>query len=306
MLSSFAIVFPVFGLIALGLAVRRFGILDDRMGESLSQFVFTLAIPALLFSTLSRSDMPAVQPWSYWGAYFLGLGIVWLLGGLAARRFEANSRIVAIVAGFSAGQGNLVLVGVPLILSAYGEASAAPLFLLIGIHLPITLTAATLLIEGREASLLAIGRKLLRHPVIIAIIAGAAVRSLGIDFPAPVWTMLEMLGSAAVPGALVATGVALHRYGLESGWRMPALIAVLKLVLHPLIVYLLVFHVFTLPPVWGATAVMLAACPTGINAYLLAQHYREGVALASGSIFLTTLLALASSAFWLFVLGAPN
>ncbi|HSP26666.1 MAG TPA: AEC family transporter, partial [Saliniramus sp.] len=123
--------------------------------------------------------------------------------------------------------------------------------------------------------------------------------------PAPVWTMLEMLGSAAVPGALIATGVALHRYGLKSDWKMPAVICVLKLIVHPAIVYVLAFHVMALPPLWGATAVLLAACPTGINAYLLAQNYREGVALASGSVFLTTVLALATTVFWLAILPVP-
>ncbi|HSP25579.1 MAG TPA: AEC family transporter [Saliniramus sp.] len=305
MLSSVAIVFPIFGLIAVGLAVRRFDILDDQMGESLSKFVFTLAIPALLFSTLSRSELPAVQPWGYWSAYFIGLAAVWFVAGILSRRLLGHSRAGAVVAGFTAGQGNLVLVGVPLVLSAYGEAAATPLFLLIGIHLPITMTAATLMLEGREASLLAILRKLARHPIILAIAAGWIARVSGLALPAPVWTMLEMLGSAAVPGALIATGVALHRYGLKSDWKMPAVISVLKLIVHPAIVYVLAFHVMALPPLWGATAVLLAACPTGINAYLLAQNYREGVALASGSVFLTTVLALATTVFWLAILPVP-
>lgn len=303
--NSIAIVFPVFALVALGLAARRFAILDDQMGESLSKFVFTLAVPALLFSTLARSELPAVQPWGYWLSYFAGLAVVWFVAGFAARHFFTQSRTGSVVAGFTAGQGNLVLIGVPLVLSAFGEAAATPLFLLIGIHLPITMTAATLLVEGRDASLARIAGKLARHPIILAIVAGWLARAVGLGLPAPVWTTFEMLGAAAVPGALVATGVALHRYGLSAGWRMPALITALKLVVHPAIVYVLAFHVIPMPPLWAATAVLLAACPTGINAYLLAQNYKQGTALASGSVFLTTLLALATTIFWLAVLPFP-
>lgn len=305
MLSSVAIVFPIFGLIALGLLVRRLHILDDQMGESLSKFVFTLAIPALLFSTLSRSEMPAIQPWGYWGAFFIGVAAVWCAASLVSRRLANDSRMGAVVAGYAAGQANLVLVGVPLILSAYGEAAATPLFLLIGIHFPITMTAATLMIEGRDASLLSLLKKLARHPLILAVLAGGLARVTGLALPGPVWTMFEILGAAAVPGALIATGVALHRYGLDSGWKMPGLIAVLKLFVHPAIVYVIAFHVITLPPLWAATAVLLAACPTGINAYLLAQNYKEGVALASSSVFVTTILALFTTAFWLAVLPMP-
>ena len=305
MTSSIAIVFPIFGLIALGLIVRRFGILDDQMGESLSKFVFTLAIPSLLFSTLSRSEMPAIQPWGFWSAYFVGLASVWLIASLAARRLTAGSRMGGVVAGYAAGQANLVLIGIPLVLSAYGEAAATPLFLLIGIHFPITMTAATLMIEGRDASFAKLFGSLARHPIILAVLAGGVFRYGGLWLPGPAWTMLEMLGAAAVPGALVATGVALHRYGLEAGWKLPGVIAILKLIVHPAIVYVIAFHVVALPPLWAATAVLLAACPTGINAYLLAQNYREGVALASSSVFLTTVLALVTTVFWLAVLPPP-
>lgn len=306
MLASIAIVFPIFALIALGYGVRRGRFVDDGLGETLSRFVFIMAIPALLFSTLSRSDLPDVQPWAYWGAYFFALAVVWAIADLVARFFFADSHAGAVVAGFTAGQANLVLIGIPLVLSAYGEAAAAPLFLLIGIHLPITLTVATLFLEGRQTSWRAILLKLVRHPIILAILAGAAMRISGFDLPGPVWRTLEILGGAAVPCALVATGIALHRYGLGGDWRRPALITVLKLAVQPLIVYVIVFHVITLPPVWAATAVLLAACPTGINAYLLAQSYREGVALASGGVFLTTVMAMATTVIWLAILGTPG
>ena len=68
----------------------------------------------------------------------------------------------------------------------------------------------------------------------------------------------------------------MHRYGLGGDWRRPALITVLKLVVQPLIVYVIVFHLIALPPVWAATAVLLAACPTGINAYLLGAELSRG------------------------------
>ncbi|TVR10916.1 MAG: AEC family transporter [Salinarimonadaceae bacterium] len=305
MLASAAIVFPVFGLIALGYGARFFRVLDDQMGESLSRFVFTMAIPSLLFATIARSEIPEVDPWAYLGVYFFALAVVWLVADQVSRRIAGDGHAGAVVTGFSAAQSNLVLVGVPLIISAYGPAAAAPLFLLVGVHLPVTLTTATLLLEGREASFVRILGKLARHPIILALLAGSAMRLSGLDLPAPLWRLLEILGGAAVPGALVATGVALFRYGLEAGWRMPALVAVLKLMVQPAIVYVLVFHVVTLPPVWAATAVLLAACPTGVNAYLLAQSYREGVALASGCVFLTTVLAMFSTAVWIAIIGVP-
>ncbi|HEY8384157.1 MAG TPA: AEC family transporter [Microvirga sp.] len=303
MLESVAIVLPVFGLIGIGYAARRIGLVTDRTGEGLSEFVFALAVPCLIFRTLVRAEIPAVQPWGYWISYFAGVAVVWGLAMLAGRRFFGLAGTSAVVAGFSAGQANTVLVGIPMILKAYGDEGAVPLFLLLAVHLPVTMTLATLLAEGRKASPLAILRRLVTHPIIIGIIAGSAFRPVAGAVPAPFWQVVDLIGSAAIPCALVGMGIALHRYGLEAGWKLPTLIAGLKLGLHPLVVYLLATQVFTMPPAWAGVAVLFAACPSGINAYLFAERYGEGVAVASSAVALSTALALGTIIIWLQVLG---
>jgi malonate transporter len=87
------------------------------------------------------------------------------------------------------------------------------------------------------------------------------------------------------------------------GWKLPSLISFLKLVVHPLVVLLLATQVFQMPPVWAGVAVLFASCPSGINAYLFAERYGEGVALASSAVTLSTFLALGSTLVWLYVLG---
>ena len=81
------------------------------------------------------------------------------------------------------------------------------------------------------------------------------------------------------------------------------MISALKLVIHPLVVLLLATQVFDVPPVWAGVAVLFASCPSGINAYLFAQRYGEGVALASSAVTLSTILALGTTLAWLYVLG---
>ncbi|MBZ6079379.1 AEC family transporter [Microvirga puerhi] len=303
MLELLAIVLPVFGLIAIGYGARRINFVSERMGEGLSEFVFSLSLPCLIFKTLVRAEIPAVQPWGYWISYFAGVAVVWALAMLIGSRFFALKGISAVVAGFSAGQANTVFVGVPMILKAYGDAGAVPLFLLIAVHLPVTMTLATLMAEGRQASPWLIIRRLLTHPIVVGILAGSACRPLTSYLPAPFWQVVELLGSAAVPCALISMGIALRRYGLETGWKLPTLISALKLLVHPLIVLVLATYVFSMPPVWSGVAVLFASCPSGINAYLFAERYGEGVALASSAVTLSTVLALGTTLLWLFVLG---
>lgn len=304
MLDLFMIVFPVFGLIGIGYAARRTGFVSERMGEGLSEFVFTLSIPCLIFRTLVKAEIPEVQPWGYWVSYFTGVAAVWILATLAAKRFFGIKGVSGVVAGFSAGQANTIFVGVPMILKAYGDEGAVPLFLLIAVHLPVTMTLATILAEGRQASPLIILRRLATHPIVIGILAGSAFRPIAHVVPAGIWQIMDLLAGAAIPCALISMGIALRRYGLKMGWRLPALISALKLVAHPLIVFLLASQVFHVPPVWTGVAVLFASCPSGINAYLFAERYGEGVALASSAVTLSTVLALGTTLFWLYVLGA--
>src|ERR671912_913426 len=187
MLGSLGIVLPVFGLIGVGYLARQARLVTDRAGEGLSEFVFALAVPCLIFRTLVRAEIPEVQPWGYWISYFAGVAVVWGLAMWAARRFFAVSGTAAVVAGFSAGQANTVLVGIPMILKAYGDEGAVPLFLLIAVHLPVTMTLATVLAEGRQASPLVILRRLLTHPIVVAILAGSALRPIATYVPAPAW-----------------------------------------------------------------------------------------------------------------------
>ena len=298
------VVLPVFGLLGLGYAAARFGLLSYQAGEGLSEFVFTFCIPPLIFRTMATASLPDSQPWGYWGAYFLGLALSWALAmaiGRAVFKLDARENVVA---GFAAGQSNTALVGIPLLLEAFGDAGAVPLFLLLAVHLPITMTSATLLMEGPHGlHPLALAKRLLLNPILLGLMAGLAFRGLGAPYGGALRVIIDYLANAAVPCALVAMGLALRRYGLQADVKLTATIAALKLFVHPAAVYVLAHKVFTMPPVWSGVAVLFAAMPSGVNAYLFAERYRTGVALSSSAIALSTALSVASAAFWLWMLG---
>lgn len=303
MLESLAIVVPVFCLIAIGYVARWKALVAERTGDGLSDYVFTLAVPCLLFGTLARAEIPDVQPWGYWIAYFTGVAICWVIAMVVARRAFGRSGPELAVAGFAAAQSNTVLVGIPIILKAYGAAGAVPLALLLAVHLPINMTAATVLAEGREASWRDLAKRLVSHPIIIGIILGSVARPFVGVLPGPFWKVVDALGGTASTCALVSLGIAMHRYGVRDGMRLATVLSALKLLLHPLLVYVLALHVFDMPRAWAGVAVLFAACPCGVNAYLFAQHYRQGISDASAAIALSTGLALFTVAGWLWVLG---
>ena len=73
--------------------------------------------------------------------------------------------------------------------------------------------------------------------------------------------------------------MSLTRYGIRGDLSSSTLVSLLSLLLMPAIVYGL--GVAILPPVWLKAAVITAACPAGINAFLLATHFQSGERLAA-------------------------
>ena len=62
---------------------------------------------------------------------------------------------------------------------------------------------------------------------------------------------------------------------------------------------LLLARLVDLAPSVAKVAVIAAACPTGVTPYLVAGRFKTDEALASNAITLSTILAIASAAFWL-------
>ena len=304
MYATLNVVVPVFAIVILGWLSGRLRISGPTVAEGLAGFVFTFAIPCLMFRTISGAPAPDESPWLYWVAYFSGVAVVWFLATWISRRFFAIPGPEGAIIGFSTGQANTVLVGIPLILRTYGDAGATPLALLVAIHLPITMTAATLLVErslGGTTGPIDILRKLVGNPMMIGIACGVAARILGLAMPEPVQATVKMIGDAAAPCALFTLGLALNRYGLGADIRLLGILAGLKVAIHPAIVFVLGHFVFGLPPVWVGVAVLFAACPSGINGYLLAERYKKGVGLISGSVMTSTLASLVSMTFWVWL-----
>jgi len=302
------IVLPLFGVIALGYFVGWTGLLRERTAEGLADYVYTIAIPLLIFRTLSEAKLPDALPWAYWFAYFAGAFFAWAIGqAISALVFGRPTR-EAIVHGFASGQANIVLVGIPLVLAAFGEGGALPLFLLIAVNLPLMMTAASLLIEGSgagitRAAFLNLARNFAGNFILIAFAAGLIAQFLGLRLGGPPKAVVDLVVASAVPCALFAMGLALRRYGVAGDIGITPVLVVLKLLVHPLVVFLLVRYVLTLPPVWAGVAVTFAAMPCGINAYLLAERYKAGVAGTAGAVSLSTGLAVLTVSFWLWLLG---
>jgi malonate transporter and related proteins len=304
-METIATILPVFCLMAVGYAVGRFGLLSERASAGLEEFVYVIAMPALIIRSLTGSTAPIVAPWAYWACYFGGVALTWALAALLVRMLSAGDARLAVVSGISATFSNTILMGIPLIFTVFGEPAAVPLFLLLSVHLPLMMLAGTVLMEssgGPEGPRRAVLRTtilgLVKNPLIIGIAIGGAWKLTGLPLPGLAGSVIRMLGDAASPAALFAMGMTLNRYGLLGDPKTAVIITALKLIVLPLLVFLLATAVFDLPPLWASVATTFAALPTGVNAYLFATRYAVGVAATSSAIALSTIGAAITATAW--------
>lgn len=297
------IVAPVFGLILVGYALARTGILSESAGSGLAEFVFTAAVPALLFRMMVTAEAAeGASPFALWGAYYFAAAAVWITASFATafilRRPVRDGASISMGATF----GNIVMLGIPLAIDRFGAEAATPIAIIVSISSPLMWFVATLQIEmatEREAvtwgaQIKGLFVSLAKNPLIIGLVAGLVWRWTGLGLHPIPDKMISLLGQAAIPGSLVALGLSLTGFRLQGQVPTVLLICALSLVLFPALVWVLAFHVFALPPVWAGVAVLFSACPPGANAFLFASRYEAAQGSVSAAVALGTVLSIVS------------
>ncbi|ASY64940.1 Transporter [Sinorhizobium sojae CCBAU 05684] len=313
MSEVFLNVLPIFILILTGWLVVRFGYLKPAVGEALGEFVFRVAVPVLLFRTIAEADFREGSPWPLWLAYFSGVAVTWTLGHLAATFCFGRDQRMGVLAGVSSAFANTVFIGLPLVSRVVGEEGVVALSILLSVHLPVMMIAGTVFMERAERKtsgkpgqglvrlLAGVARNLVRNPLVIGLALGALFHLLGQPLGGPAKSVVDQLAAVAAPAALISIGMALDRYGLAGNTGLASVTSALKLVVLPGTVFA-ACHLLGLSPSWTAALVLTSSVPTGVNAWLIANHFNVGHALASSTITLTTALGVVSVSAWAYLL----
>jgi predicted permease len=306
------IALPFFGLVALGYGAGRWRTVPADGLSWINLFVFYLALPAWFFQLVAEAGNPGAIPWSFvtitvFGTYCT-FAIAFSIAALANRGNVPISTIQGLV-GSCASSGYM---GPGLTVVALGSTAAVPTALIFGVETAMfcLLVPLMMALGGTERTTLGavLGkatRSVLLHPFILATVAGFAVAAAEIDIPQPVDALLTLLRSAAVPCALFALGVGLtYRRPRGLTADVPALVAI-KLLIHPLVVYLLLGWIGRFEEVWVYTAVLLAALPPAANVVVLAREYKVYADEASAAILIGTAASAltVTGVLWLILSG---
>ncbi len=305
---------PVVLLIGIGFAAGRLKLIRGEAVRDLSNLVFLVLVQALLFRTMATAHLERLDLRSV-ALYYIVAGAMFF-GLLLIQGLRSRSAVIALAAIFS----NTLMIGVPLVQLAYGEAALVHLFTLISMHALVLLTLATVVLEllvAREqaaaeqaaprhiaATVATAVKNAVLHPVPLPIIAGFLYSLTGLGLPAVVERPLKLLGDAFGPVALVLVGVTLAQTAIGQHLKGALAISLLKTVLHPLLMWA-AGRALGLSGLPLTVMVVAAALPVGANVFLFSQRYKKAEDLVTASVAVSTLMAIATISVVMALLGRP-
>jgi predicted permease len=292
------IILPVFLIIGLGCLLRWIRLLDGGFFHQANRLVYFVCLPVLLFYKIGTADFQS----NFNGTMVLGASAALVLGFLLSYLYAALRGYRAEDRGtFSQGafRGNLAYVGLPIVLSAYGEAAFARAGMLMGCLVPVInlLAILALIWPHRHA-----GNErlhpvpwlldLIRNPLVVGALLGLA------------WSFFALPLPSTLERALIAIGGGFSLQKLRGDLVRALLASLFKTLALPLIT-MLVMRALGVTGLDFGIAVLMAGAPAAAASYVTAHQLKGNPELAGSIIVLSTLLSLAGYMVWLLVL-APH
>jgi len=289
---------PIFLLILLGVAMRRWFSLSVDFWPQLDRLIYYVFFPALLFSTLShfKIDFGAATPMLIVAALFMGCGIA--LGYAAKYFFLVPDKVYS--ATFQTSFRFNSYVGLAIAGGLHGQDGLAAIGLLMGFMVPFANVASVLMLARHSESHWL--KEILLNPLIMATAGGISCSLFGWHLPKMFDTTLGLLSQASLPMGLIAVGAGLRMRGLRSHPGTLWYGVAVKLLALPAIAWGLA-ATFGLSGVYFHIPVLLAALPVSTVAYVLAKRMGGDGDTIAAQVMLSTLLSALTLPLWLLLMG---
>ena len=302
------VVLPVFLIIGFGYAAARARLLSESAIDGLMRFSQSFAIPCLLFRSIAGLDLSTSLDPGLLLSFYIGAFVAFAVGFFAAHKGFNRPLDESVAIGFACMFSNSLLMGLSITERAYGTGALTGNYVIIAMHSPMFYAFGIGLMEwvrsrGKGLSGVALSRQVIKaifsQPLVIGIVAGVIVNLSGLTVPEAVGAAADMMGRAGLPAALFGLGGILLRYRPEGDKSLIAMVCAITLLLHPIVTYSLARWVFVIDTASLRSAVVTAAMPPGVNAYLFAHLYSTGRRVAASSVLIATALSIFTAWFWL-------
>ena len=290
---------PIFAVIGLGIVLRRREFLDEAATQSFNRFAYYFGLPLFLFYKLSNVAAAGGLANSYTLTLLLTTVIAmfcgWLVATVTGIKFAGRGAFVQ-----ASLRGNLAFMGLPLVaflisdlvvdqrepIEAAVLISLAPVIIFFNVA-----SVAVLAIYNEDTesnfSWVRVVRNVVSNPILLACLAGLIAQKLAWQVPPAIDRTCQIIGASAFPMALIGIGSQLATISISSQLRLPLASTLIKCIVCPAACW----AIAALIGLGGAerqVLVVLAAMPTAVSSYVLAEQMNSDADLAASSVVVST------------------
>ena len=268
---------------------------DVAAAFSINKFVMFVCMPALCIELLALAQVESFDFLLLFG-YFLSEVILFSLGVFISKYIFRLLNSEALLIGLALALTNHVLFVLPIAEELFEEAKTLTIISIITMDglviFSLTLIAMDILSNSDQPLSFTI-KAIFTNPPLIGIVIGLVISLNNLELPRGIMFFLEKLGGTATPALLFSLGIMLSYQKKITPTKLIVSMSSLKLIIHPLLAWLIITLLFggRYPEV-HSTALMAAAAPSGVMAYMLAVNYNVSVDRISAIILYTSIGSL--------------
>lgn len=308
MFHTLSITAPLFILIGVGYACVMTGLVSRETTRGMGVFVITIALPALIISGMANKPLTATFDIDFLLGYMLASVVLFTAALLAWRRFRKGSIMESAMAALGMSSSNSGFIGVSicaLVLGTEPASRAVAMTILVEsmLMIPVAVAIADAGNTPGEQRLFARAfltlKRLVRSPLLIAIVVGLVLAAFQIRLPLVAVRVIDMLALAAAPVALFAVGGNLYGLRPTGMIKEASLMSAGKLVLHPALTALFFMLFPDMDPVLRQAGLIFAAAPMLSILPILGMRYgledrcSAALLLCTGLSFVTVSILIA-------------
>lgn len=287
-------VLPIFAIGAIGFVLGKRGTFDFGMAMTINKFVTFVAMPTLAFRLLARAPLEEFD-FSLLSGFFVTELAMYAAGFVIGRYIFGADIKESVLLGLASALTNHFLYVLPIATTLFGEAAVTPIISIVTMDVIIIFSGTIILMEVLATKDGSSGKtisKIARNPLLIAMVFGLLAGILKLPIPKGIDVFLVFAGGAAAPCLLFSLGVILSQPQKKTRPMLPVAITGLKLIVHPILAWIILVSIPGILPDILNSAMMVAAAPCGVMAFMIALNYGVRVDAIAKAILYTSVGSL--------------
>ena len=286
----------MFSLIGIGYLLRRIQFMSEQDGTILSKFAFYILLPPLMFTSILSGDASKSLNINFIFSYEIITIFIFVVTYLLGSILKLKTMEKGIF-GLNSAYPNYGYIGVPLCILAFGTEAAIPLALILLADTFVLLTTLIFykLTESRKTSLQELSKEIVLrficNPLMMSVFVAFVFSIADIKILTAIDRTLSIVAASATAVALIALGVSLNVTSIKSQKSVLFFITLIKLILHPMLIFIVFQFQTVIDSMWVKTAIVCASLPVAANVFVLANYYKKFESESAAAITITTMVS---------------